>query len=988
MEPLAFLAEVLAPPGHGFYCACELSHKKEHVFTQDITELGPHIERWNKRGCDIYFALATYDADTNRTADNAEYLRSLFIDMDGYETKRAAAEALQAFLQRTGLIELGSPWLVDSGGGLHAYWPLNTVVPVSKWKPVAESLKALCKQEGLTIDWTVTADAARVLRVPGTANHKEKYGTPRPVQFKLQGDRFEFDTLAAAIDAKLTTRPVVKNTALELPGMRPTRKPGAAKLKMFQDSSTRFETIWLRTDAGTGCAQLAHYADHAQDDGMEPLWRGLLSWAKVCDDADTATVRLSALHPYDEQRMATKLAEIKGPYPCTKMDRENPGVCGECPHWGKVTNPLVFGREVHTETEAKVVDIDYAPAEEPEVEADEEAPVIVAVPGKQLVRPAAPKGFSYGRSGGIYRRITEKDATGATQSIDVQVIPFDMFVVDMLRQDGEHFLHMLALRPEGPTDVILPMKGVVSRDETVKFLANQNIVATVGAGGPAVADKHLHEYVRACSENASLERRALEVPVQCGWQQDESFVYNGKVYRPNGEVVAMPMPGLENITSATRQAGTLEDWRAFWNMMVRRGMNHMLAVCLDSFGCTLMHYTPYCGLLWHIGSTASGTGKSLTLTAKEGVWGKPGLYRVGKSTSPMAMQQRAGLLHSLPLAIDEITAKSRGDMEWAPAFIFDLAEGKGKERMEAGANKERLNTSTWKLTATMTSNIHLTDYLSGARKHSSYGELLRMLEWTPTKVLRWSAEDRKDVEKINTNYGVAGEAWVRYVVTHKKEVQDVMAHVSARLKESLGFTDEERYWHAGCTTILAAGTLLGDSYAGILNVPLKAVYDALKDIVEKARNTMRTNTRTAEDVLNMYIRENYGKFLIVSRATGPGRQFSVKFGDGSAVLEDRISTRQQIMGRVEHGTLQENMVEFYIEEHLLKGHCVAMSYSYADLCTQLKAAMKTTFIKKNILANSGGPRMFVNVMHISRKRDDIEDSTLPVDADEESLSVG
>jgi uncharacterized protein (DUF927 family) len=111
-----------------------------------------------------------------------------------------------------------------------------------------------------------------------------------------------------------------------------------------------------------------------------------------------------------------------------------------------------------------------------------------------------------------------------------------------------------------------------------------------------------------------------------------------------------------------------------------------------------MKFTEYEGFVWHIGSRWSGTGKSLVLSAKAGVWGHPLRYRTGKGTSPVAMQQRAGLLNSMPLLIDEITNTQRANMEWAPSFIFDFAEGQGKERMEAGANKERINNSNWRTT--------------------------------------------------------------------------------------------------------------------------------------------------------------------------------------------------------------------------------------------------------------------------------------------------
>jgi len=68
-------------------------------------------------------------------------------------------------------------------------------------------------------------------------------------------------------------------------------------------------------------------------------------------------------------------------------------------------------------------------------------------------------------------------------------------------------------------------------------------------------------------------------------------------------------------------------------------------------------------MTYHCGSTESGTGKSLALEGAASIWGHPTHYRTGKSTSPVAMQQRLGLLQSLPLVTDEITAKNRKDAE-------------------------------------------------------------------------------------------------------------------------------------------------------------------------------------------------------------------------------------------------------------------------------------------------------------------------------------
>ena len=69
-------------------------------------------------------------------------------------------------------------------------------VSYGEWLPVAQGLKDMCIRHNLSADNGVTADAARVLRVPGTHNHKR--GTQKPVMFFGTGEfrDVEFDEFA------------------------------------------------------------------------------------------------------------------------------------------------------------------------------------------------------------------------------------------------------------------------------------------------------------------------------------------------------------------------------------------------------------------------------------------------------------------------------------------------------------------------------------------------------------------------------------------------------------------------------------------------------------------------------------------------------------------------------------------------------------------------------------------------------------------------
>lgn len=966
MQPLEFLAAVL--PSSGFYCVAEFTTpKKEHVFVDSIADMEPAIKRLLDAKCDVYFGLSSFSTNENRLADNAKSVKSLFIDLDigeskngkkKYDTRQEAAAGFEKFMAETGMSELGQPFVVSSGGGFHIYWPLDEEVSITQWKPVAENFKRLCKQEGLIIDMNVPADAARVLRVPGTKNFKED--TPRTVKILVENSTpFSLFALDGFIKSRLKT-PTYEDTVAtlaNLPGTRPKAATTATALKLFENSETHFKQILKRTKEGTGCGQLAHYVENAEDDGMEPLWRGMLSIAQKCTDGGKAALWLSSLHPYEPERMAQKLREIKGPYPCLKFDSENPGVCTECPHFGKITNPLALGRVVATSTEAK--EISVQPAQEAH-EAQPSPPVV-------LTAPPPPRGFSYGKNGAVFRDAKGEDADGNEITKPIMVLPYNLFVVNILQHEGEHTVHMIAVRPEGPVEVTIPQKAVVSNVETVKALAQQNIIASYGQGN----DKHLFDYVRGCVEEASMARRAIKVPSSYGWQPDGTFVFNERIYSKGNPPRHVPMRGLINLNQNCQPTGSLDNWRKVVKLLIAKQYHGVLAMSLVGFGSVLMKYTGFAGITFHCGSRPSGMGKSLALELAGSVWGHPIRYRVGEGTSDMAMQQRLGLLNSLPLISDEITAKNRKDFEWIAAFMFSMSEGQGKERMEAGANKERENTTYWNSMALFSSNTNVIDFLD-VRKHSSQGEMMRVLEWLPSTKIVFVGDEKNVIQTLKNNYGCAGDVYVQWLVENEDIAKAVLAKVTENLKIEFNFNAEERFWVAGCAALIAGGILAGKGYAEIMDYPLEGIKAVLHEMVKEARVAVQGNVRTAEDILNTYIAQHYGQFVVVKTLDG---SLAASLGDSGVI--DQSLTRSQVWGRVEHG-VTPGFVDFYIEEKLLKQECSANSFGYADFKKQMETQYHVSYSKKDLMAKTKGPQMRVNAIRISRKVTEDEEAATPI----------
>jgi hypothetical protein len=106
MNPLEFLAVVLPSPGHGAYCAAELTKKKEHLFVENLEDIYPKVDTWVEQKTDAYFALATFDDKGKRKAENALYVIGNEIthhqrdkNIDALYEAEVGAEALLAITQ-------------------------------------------------------------------------------------------------------------------------------------------------------------------------------------------------------------------------------------------------------------------------------------------------------------------------------------------------------------------------------------------------------------------------------------------------------------------------------------------------------------------------------------------------------------------------------------------------------------------------------------------------------------------------------------------------------------------------------------------------------------------------------------------------------------------------------------------------------------------------------------------------------------------------
>lgn len=180
----------LVREGPGFLATPRRGHF-EHIWFNDHSEI-PRIATPLTPSNNLFFTLAEYaDKEGGRKAPNTTRLKSFWMDIDHhpgsvYQSVEEIHEALDRFLDLT---DLPMPNVYcATGNGVHLYWILDRPIPVADWLPLAQRLKQLIELHKFAAD-PISADAARLLRLPDTFNLKDPEN-PKKVSAKLLGSEF------------------------------------------------------------------------------------------------------------------------------------------------------------------------------------------------------------------------------------------------------------------------------------------------------------------------------------------------------------------------------------------------------------------------------------------------------------------------------------------------------------------------------------------------------------------------------------------------------------------------------------------------------------------------------------------------------------------------------------------------------------------------------------------------------------------------------
>ena len=228
VHPISFLRLVLPPAGP--YCWVEKrpgTRTMRNRWCGTIEEIWGGMESASKEA-DTWVAMCSFkrrpaggiDYTGARGASNIAFKRGFYVDLD-HTTPSDGARTFYEFCKTHGL---PYPCAVSSGHGVHFHWPLADDISPGEWRRYAFGLQSLIGADDTLscADSKVTTDVARILRVPGTYNHKE---TPVPVEvygqffemLSAQGGPYSLSRFAALIENEPRLLPVSGGPAGGIP---------------------------------------------------------------------------------------------------------------------------------------------------------------------------------------------------------------------------------------------------------------------------------------------------------------------------------------------------------------------------------------------------------------------------------------------------------------------------------------------------------------------------------------------------------------------------------------------------------------------------------------------------------------------------------------------------------------------------------------------------------------------------------------------------
>lgn len=800
-----FFATVL--PTEGKPCIARLVKNKDRAFFKHdvfdtIADMTKALDTIDFSEFNYYFCISTLREASveergktrTRVQSNTLNTRCFVLDVDirpekqgHYATVEDALEGVRTVAQS---FSLPDPIIVNSGFGLHVYWPMADGIESARWRKIAAKFKSAIQviAPEVVADGSRVADSAGVLRIPNSFNLKGGKLTPVEIiqWYSDFVDVGELETLLNRIAGIPENGPVVKtNIGATVTESQPGQLTNIAK----------------------NCAWVGNYIKH-RDTAGEPEWYAMLGLVpymiytkgdKEVSGPDLAHLISKGHKDYDGEATYKKYIQAKnnqtGPTTCARLQAIDPEHCKGCPFAVTVKTPIqtsFLSKPATKETVKHTISQDDEGIQKEET----------------VTIPLPPKPYFRGEDGGVFVRIKKQQEDGSWDEVIQKIYDYDLYPVRRYRTESlenELMEVHLWLPRDGLRKFKMPNGLLADGKAMAKFMSDKGVVTEYAKGAPLV--KFLVDYVR----HLQLTQAAEVEFSRFGWRElhstEPKFVVGDGFLNKKGELLPSTHADfLKQSSKAVSVKGNLDKWKQGFGVYkgIPDSEPYILAAMLG-FAAPLMAFTEYSGVLYNMNGH-SGSGKSTALKVMTSVFGEPNATHITKVDTEISTFNLIGYLNNIPVAYDELTNLEGQRLS---DFCLNFTLGRGKMRASRdGQNKT--NEVQWDTIVCSTTNTSLYDKLADVRKGYN-AEAMRVFE---LPVMQSHTQYKHHIDThtriLLDNYGIAGREYVKFLLPRVEKVKELVHKAMVSVTEKGNLRNEERFWGALLACVLVGGKISRD----------------------------------------------------------------------------------------------------------------------------------------------------------------------------------
>jgi len=256
----------------------------------------------------------------------------------------------------------------------------------------------------------------------------------------------------------------------------------------------------------------------------------------------------------------------------------------------------------------------------------------------------------------------------------------------------------------------------------------------------------------------------------------------------------------------------------------------------------------------------------------------------------------------------------------------------------------------WKTLGISTSNRSIVDTLRSL-KNNPQGELARVMEFN----IDAPDTDKEEAEAVfnlmQSNYGVAGDIYIRHIVSNWPEVVATYEYAKSYVAKQFKFTGPERFFEHTVTAALAGASLAKS--VGVIDIEIKRVVEWLKVNIDRIRGDVFRKTDYRATVAS-YINENFNNVLVVNGKPTIGGMQSAPFQEPRNRLDIRYEPDTGKLYLVEGPFLrwcaqrQVNLTEMKEEVTLITGALMQLTRVRIGAGTKLDAGLASVYMIENV----------------------------------------